>query len=104
MDFASLFACFVITVLFLVIVAAIVALGSLPGRLARQRNHPHADAINVASWIGLALGGILWPVALVWAFVPLGNSTSTENAEVDSLRKQVAELQTELASLKNASA
>lgn len=104
MDIASLFACFVIAILFLVIVAAIVFLGSLPGRIAQGRNHPHVDAINAASWIGLALGGVLWPVAFVWAFVPFGNSTSAEGSEVETLRKQVAELQAELASLKSASA
>lgn len=35
MEFATLFAWFVIAVLFLVIVAAIVALGTLPGRIAK---------------------------------------------------------------------
>lgn len=104
MDLATLFAWFVMTVLFLVIVAAIVALGSLPGRIACKRNHPHADAINAASWIGLALGGILWPIAFVWAFVPFGNSTPAANRELETLRNQVAQLQAELASLKNASA
>ncbi|MBA2117034.1 DUF3302 domain-containing protein [Bremerella alba] len=104
MDFATLFAWFVIAVLFFVVVAAIVAVGSLPGRLARQRNHPHADAINAASWIGLALGGIAWPIAFVWAFIPFGNEASAGNDEVETLRKQVAQLQAELSSLKNASA
>ncbi|QDU74272.1 Inner membrane protein YiaW [Bremerella volcania] len=103
MDIATLFAWFVIAVLFSVVVAAIVGLGSLPGGIAKQRNHPHADAINAASWIGLALGGILWPIAFVWAFIPFGKSNSTGDGEVESLRKQVAQLQAELASLKNAS-
>lgn len=104
MDIASIFACFVITILFLVIVAAIVALGSLPGRIAKGRNHPHTEAINAASWIGLALGGILWPLAFVWAFLPLGDSSSNVIGEVESLRKQVAQLQAEIASLKNPTA
>ncbi|MEW4562111.1 DUF3302 domain-containing protein [Bremerella sp. JC770] len=104
MDFASVFALFVITILFAVIVCAIVALGSLPGKIAQGRNHPHVDAINVASWIGLALGGIFWPIAFIWAFIPMGRSGAAEGAEVDALRKQVAQLQEELATLKNASA
>lgn len=104
MDVASIFACCVITILFLVIVSAIVMLGSLPGRIAKGRNHPHTDAINAASWIGLALGGIFWPLAFVWAFLPFGNSTSAADGEVETLRKQVAQLQAELASLKNPSA
>src|SRR5262245_2854914 len=66
-------------------VQVVVTLGSLPGQVAKQRDHPQTAAINIASWVGiatLALGavvggtdatsfilmGILWPVALVWAF------------------------------------
>lgn len=104
MDIASLFALVVIAVLLLAVVAAIVALGSLPGQIAKAKNHPHADAINVASWVGLAVGGVLWPIAFIWAFIPFGNSAPTEDGEVESLRAQVAELHAELASLKNASA
>lgn len=103
MDIATLFAWFVIAVLFLAIVAAIVALGSLPGHIAKQRSHPHADAINAASWIGLALGGILWPIAFVWALIPFGNSDSGRDGEVDALRRQVAELQAKLDTLESAS-
>lgn len=96
-DFATLFAWFVIAVLFSVIVAAIVALGSLPGRIARQKNHPHASAIEAASWLGLLLGGVGWAIAFVWALVPLG-STSTADA---SYQQQIADLQAEVQSLKN---
>jgi hypothetical protein len=66
-------------------VQVVVTLGSLPGEVAKKRDHPQTAAINIASWVGiatLALGavvggtdaisfilmGILWPVALVWAF------------------------------------
>ena len=96
MDFATYFAWFVIAVLFFVIVAAIVALGSLPGNIAKQRNHPHATAINAASWIGLALGGITWPLA----FIPFGASPGSAESEVERLREQVAQLQAELATVK----
>jgi len=104
MDIATLFAWFVMGVLFLAIVAAVVALGSLPGDIAKRRQHPHAEAINVASWIGLALGGILWPIAFVWAFIPFGHSSANEAGEVASLRKQIETLQAEIATLKNTSA
>ncbi|UUO06171.1 DUF3302 domain-containing protein [Blastopirellula sp. J2-11] len=98
-DIATLFAWFVMAMLFGVTVAAIVGLGSLPGSIARRRNHPHAEAINAASWIGLALGGITWPIAFVWAFIPWGHansSSSTEGAELRQLRQQVADLQAKL--------
>lgn len=80
-DFATYFAWFVLAVLLFVIVAVIVALGSLPKKIALKRNHPQVEAINAASWIGLALGGIGWPIAFVWAFVrsgPAGHSTDSQ--------------------------
>jgi hypothetical protein len=40
----------------------IVFLGQLPGRIARQRGHPQAAAINVTGWLGLATLGLLWPM------------------------------------------
>ena len=64
----------VFAILIAVAVVIIVFLGQLPGRLARQRGHPQASAINVASWIGLATLGLLWPLAFIWAFI---KSTST---------------------------
>ena len=84
-DAFTIIAWIVLAVLFLVAVAAIVYLGSLPGSIAKKRNHPQADAINAASWIGLALMGAGWPIAFVWAFLknaPVGSETS--DAEPDS--------------------
>ena len=86
----------VLAVLFLAVVATIVYLGSLPGKIARARNHPQADAINAASWIGLALAGAGWPIAFVWAFLqqaPLGGrSDEASRGEADPRDKEIAEL------------
>jgi hypothetical protein len=43
-------------------------LGSLPGAIARARNHPQADAINICGWMGI-ITVVLWPLALVWAYI-----------------------------------
>ena len=43
-------------------------LGALPGRIAAEREHPQADAIRVAGWIGLVMMGLAWPLALIWAY------------------------------------
>ena len=102
MDFATLFAWFVMGLLSLVVVSAIVGLGSLPGLVAKSRCHPHAEAINVASWIGLACGGILWPFALIWAYLPFSSTSTSNRSEVDQLRQHVAELEAELATMKAA--
>jgi len=43
-------------------------LGIMPGRIARQRHHPQADAINVCGWWGVFTMGLLLPVAYIWAY------------------------------------
>ncbi|HEX9214010.1 MAG TPA: DUF3302 domain-containing protein [Bradyrhizobium sp.] len=67
------FAFVVFAVLIFVGVIIVVNLGKLPGQLAHKWNHPQAGAINAMSWIGIATGGLLWPVAFIWAFTtPFG--------------------------------
>jgi hypothetical protein len=44
-------------------------LAGLPGRLARDRQHPQAEAINVLGWLSLLTFFATWPIALVWAYV-----------------------------------
>ena len=48
----NVFALLVIFFLIIAFAAVIVVLGSLPGKIALKRGHPHPDAVNVASWIG----------------------------------------------------
>ena len=43
-------------------------LGMYPGKIAHQRNHPQADAINVCGWWGAITMGILSPLAFIWAY------------------------------------
>ena len=62
------FAFVIFAVLIAVAVVVIVSLGQLPGRLARKWGHPQASAINATSWMGIATGGLLWPLAFIWAF------------------------------------
>jgi hypothetical protein len=68
-DVFDIMAFVVFAVLVLVAVIIIVLLGQLPGRIAQKRGHPQAAAINVAGWLGLATGGVLWLGAMIWAFL-----------------------------------
>jgi hypothetical protein len=40
----------------------------LPEKIAHQRHHPHLDAIHVLCLLSLVFGGLLWPIAWLWAF------------------------------------
>lgn len=92
LDIAALVVIFIIIILVAVI---IVKLGTLPGKIARKRNHPYPDAVNAASWIGLATG-VFWPVAFIWAFLPAPARSETDadaQAELAAMRQRVAELE-----------
>jgi hypothetical protein len=45
-----------------------IELAQIPGKKAKERGHPQADAINILGWIGPFLGIAGWAVALVWAY------------------------------------
>jgi hypothetical protein len=80
------FAFAVFAVLIFVGVVIVVSLGKLPGQLANKWNHPQASAINAMSWIGVATGGLLWPVAFIWAFTkPFGAKSAKSDLQPHSV-------------------
>src|SRR5690349_6882159 len=54
---------FVVIVLFY----GIIAIHDIPARIARQRDHPHEDAIHAAGWVSLFTLHALWPLLWIWA-------------------------------------
>jgi len=69
MSALDVFALLIIALLLITVIAVIGVLGALPGRIAHKREHPQADAIAVAGWMGLLFFGVLWPLALIWAYL-----------------------------------
>ena len=65
-----------IVVLILVPVVAIVLfwiVHVLPEKIAHRRNHPQREAITTLCLLSLVFGGLLWPLAWLWAFTkPIG--------------------------------
>jgi hypothetical protein len=68
MTFLDVFALIILIVLAATVVGIWVILGMLPGKIARQRNHPQAEAISVCGWWGVISLGILLPLAFIWAY------------------------------------
>ena len=99
-------ALFMIVFMIVAIAVVIVFLGSLPAKIARQRNHPYPDAVNAASWIGLATG-VFWPVAFIWAFCPFpappGSSSAADSSGDNAVpSSEVVKLQTKVTALEAA--
>ncbi|HVK94362.1 MAG TPA: DUF3302 domain-containing protein [Noviherbaspirillum sp.] len=111
------------------IVAPIVLIGLfwlvhiLPEKIAEKKHHPQAKAIQMLCLLSLVFGGLLWPIALLWAYSkpvlykmaygtdavrhePSGQeemqahispSEPATIGELESLRSQVAALEAQLA-------
>ncbi|MBL8224142.1 MAG: DUF3302 domain-containing protein [Chromatiales bacterium] len=97
------------------IVAPVLALGLfwlvhiLPEKIAEKKHHPQAKAIQVLCLLSLAFGGLLWPLAWLWAYtkpvlykmaygtdratVPMPADAATREAEIAELRARLAELE-----------
>jgi hypothetical protein len=85
----------------LVALAVVVLVAALPGKIARSRNHPQQQAVNICGWVGLPTG-ILWAVALVWAYVQQtdqGHEERISNASLDGLSRQIDLLERAVAKL-----
>ena len=81
----DIFALIVFIVLVITVLVMWAMLGMYPGKIARQRNHPQAEAISICGWWGAVTLGILSPLAFVWAYTnPAATLTGREKTEAKS--------------------
>lgn len=73
MTLAIILSVVVLNVFFLIWLAA------LPGKLATQRQHPQASAINALGWLSFITFFATWPLALVWAYTRPANVMIQKN-------------------------
>ena len=64
----DIFAAIVLLLMIATAVTVLVVLAMMPGKIAAQRNHSHAEAVKVAGWLGM-LTGIVWILAMIWAYM-----------------------------------
>jgi CBS domain containing-hemolysin-like protein len=83
----------------------------LPEKIAERKRHPQAKAIQCICLLSLCFGGLLWPLAWLWAYTkPVlhkmaygtdvdeshghhGEGMSKEENEIEKLRARLAELE-----------
>jgi len=58
----------VLIVVPIVVIVAFWLVHVLPERLAEKRHHPQTAAIQTLCLLSLVFGGLLWPLAWLWAF------------------------------------
>ena len=61
--FLDYFALIVMIVVFLILVYAAIYIHDIPYEMAKNRNHPHQDAIHYGGWLSLFTLHAIWPSA-----------------------------------------
>ncbi|HEY2338647.1 MAG TPA: DUF3302 domain-containing protein [Burkholderiales bacterium] len=84
-----------IFILFLVPVVGIVLfwlVHVLPEKIAEKRHHPQTAAITTLCLLSLVFGGLLWPLAWLWAFTkPVGYRVAYGTDKGDEYFDEMAE-------------
>ena len=64
LNYFALFLLFFITISFFY---AIIGLCDIPYKIARKRDHPQQDAIQIAGWVSLFTLHVIWPFIWIWS-------------------------------------
>jgi CBS domain containing-hemolysin-like protein len=112
---ANILAWIVLIVVPIVGIVAFWLVHILPEKIAEKKKHPQAKAIQTLCLLSLVFGGMLWPIAWLWAYTKpvlykMAYGTDTvehdhgkhaapvdEAAELARLKAQVSELEAKLA-------
>lgn len=81
----------------------------MPEKIAHQRHHPQKDAIQTLCILSLFFGGLLWPLAWLWAYskpvmykMAYGTDKVVPEAELANQKDDVDALRREIETLKSA--
>src|SRR5438045_6399855 len=93
-----------------VLIVAFLAVHIIPEKVAERRHHPQLGAIKCLCFLTLVFGGLLWPIAWLWAYSkpvfhkmaygtdvdrshekPIGKESAI--TELEQLRARVAQLE-----------
>src|SRR5438876_4658402 len=107
---ANVVAWFALIIAPIVLIAVFLLVHILPEKVAEKRRHPQLGAIKCLCLLSLVFGGLLWPIAWLWAYskpvlhkmaygtdvddsheTPGGEKSAT--SELEQLRARVAELE-----------
>ncbi|MCG6302274.1 DUF3302 domain-containing protein [Vibrio vulnificus] len=110
--FLDYFALGLLVFVALVIFYGIIVIHDIPYEIAKEREHPHQDAIHYAGWVSLFTLHTIWPFLSIWAtfwrkergwgFQKLEEEQHDMHHRVDQLIDEVKQLREEVDQLRNA--
>ena len=65
---ATFLAIFILIVVPIVLIVLFWMVHILPEKIAHKRHHPQFEAIRTLCLLSLVFGGLLWPLAWIWAY------------------------------------
>src|SRR5438477_12753604 len=65
---ANVVAWFALIIAPIVLIAVFLLVHILPEKVAERRHHPQLGAIKCLCFLSLVFGGLLWPIAWLWAY------------------------------------
>ncbi|MCL2912650.1 DUF3302 domain-containing protein [Shewanella corallii] len=108
--FLDYFALGLLVFVALVIFYGIIVIHDIPYEIAKERDHPHQDAIHHAGWVSLFTLHAIWPFLWIWAtlwrkergwgFQKLEQEQHDTHHRMELLMEQVEQLQQDVAALK----
>ncbi|MBL0720948.1 MAG: DUF3302 domain-containing protein [Sulfurovum sp.] len=72
-----------------VLIYGIIAIHDIPAKIAKNRNHPHHDAIEATGWISLFLLHALWPFLWIWAMTYDPTKKKNKKEAIDALKSEL---------------
>ena len=90
----------------------------LPEKIAHKKKHPQTRAIQCLCLLSLCFGGLLWPIAWLWAYTKpvlhkmaygtdvdeslshVDHEVTEEDKEIEKLRTRIAELEAKRSAVK----
>ena len=51
------------------VIYLVIYIHDIPYEIAKERNHPHQDAIHIAGWVSLFLLHTIWPLLWIWTYL-----------------------------------
>jgi len=94
----------ILTVVVIFFIYLVIYIHDIPYEKAKERGHPHRDAIHVAGWVSLFLLHVLWPFLWIWAFLYKPDEgwgletvevkdTTKHKEEIEELRERLSRLE-----------
>lgn len=85
---ASVIAWFAFIIVPPVLIVAFLAVHIIPEKIAEKRHHPQLGAIKCLCFLSLVFGGLLWPLAWLWAYSKPVFHKMAYGTDVDESHKQ----------------